>query len=100
MPCGSVNSIDTLASAVKLSPTCDMRHKGRFNFLRARCSAAFTVIELIVVISTIALLAGLVLPALAKSKSKTHAIVDLDNVGQILQSVQIYSAQNNDFLPH
>src|SRR5678809_1317728 len=75
-----------------------MKPKGRITHGRAQSSTAFTVIELIVVIATIALFAGMLLPALAKSKTKTHLAIDLGNTRQILQAVHLYSTENRDFL--
>jgi prepilin-type N-terminal cleavage/methylation domain-containing protein/prepilin-type processing-associated H-X9-DG protein len=71
---------------------------------RRRCwigcgAGGFTLIELLVVIAIIAILAGLLLPSLTRTKTEAQGIGCMNNSRQLSLAWRMYASDNNDGLP-
>jgi prepilin-type N-terminal cleavage/methylation domain-containing protein len=60
---------------------------------------AFTLVELLVVISIIAILLAVMMPALSKAKEKSAQIICRTNLDQIGKCMFMYAQDNRDLFP-
>ena len=67
---------------------------------RRPVARAFTLIELLVVIAIIALLIGILLPALGKARMSAWKAVSMSNLNQIMKAVEMYKADQRGHVPY
>jgi prepilin-type N-terminal cleavage/methylation domain-containing protein/prepilin-type processing-associated H-X9-DG protein len=95
-------SLDIMPGTAK---TLSLRHNNRIRPCDLESAAktsrrAFTLIELLVVIAIIAILAGLLLPALALAKQKALATSCMSDRRQLSFAWTMFAGDNNDQLPY
>ena len=84
---------------MKPEPTRNNQSLLKGVFPRGKAPAGFNLIELLVVISIVALLASLLLPALNKAKEQGRSSICKNNMRQLSFAMVLYADDNNDYLP-
>lgn len=74
-------------------------YEGARRYSMRRNERPFTLIELLIVISIIAILASMLLPALYKARARAKAIQCAVNLKSVAQMIQFYADDNRGYIP-